>query len=66
MDDESSGLETLYDAIINEKSLDGIHFWRSEVHYARAAIEYNVGVRLTLEETHRYLVEEGLLKEHQK
>ncbi len=66
MDDELSSLEILYDAIINEKSLDTIHIWRSEVYYARAAIEANTGIRLTLEKTHQYLVEEGLIKESQR
>jgi hypothetical protein len=64
--DEEQPLELLYDAIANNKSLGNIHFWKSDIHYTRAAIHYATGVYLTLKETHRYLVEEGLIKEHDR
>jgi hypothetical protein len=35
------------------------------LHYIRAAIEANTGVRLTLERTREYLVEEGLITQRQ-
>lgn len=35
------------------------------LHYIRAAIEANTGVRLSLEDTRRYLVEEGLITRSQ-
>ena len=33
--------------------------------YIRAAIEYNTGVRLSLEDTRNYLAEEGLITQKQ-
>jgi len=35
------------------------------LHYIRAAIEANTGVRLSLERTRELLVEEGLITQHQ-
>jgi len=59
---EESPLAILYDAILENKSLDSVGLYHSDVHYARAAIQYNTGIRLTLAETHQYLVEEGMIK----
>lgn len=35
------------------------------LHYIRAAIEYNTGIRLSLSEVRTYLLEEGLITKRQ-
>jgi hypothetical protein len=53
-------LEAFY-AAIYRNSLDKIHLPHSDVFYARAAIEKNTGIRLTLADTESILQEEGLI-----
>ena len=63
---EESPLELLYEVLVQDRPLKEVHFWRSDVHYARAAIKYNLGIDLTLERTFEYLVQEGLLRKDQR
>lgn len=53
-------LESAYQKIVDGRQ-DQIRLYRSDVYYARAAICYNTGVDLTLEEVHSLLYSEGML-----
>jgi hypothetical protein len=63
---EEEPLALLYELLVEGRPISSVHFWRSDVHYARAAIKYNLGIDLTLAKTFQYLVEEGLLTKDQK
>ena len=55
-------LSTVYQRLSNnpDDTLSNIRLYRSEVHYAKAAVHAATGVDLTLEEMDTYLTEEGM------